>query len=597
MNWKDIFPVLDQKFSAERCLERVYAIYSTDRWFSFDQYPKTAAYCAKSMQDAGLSEIELLPLKADGKTVYGDWKFPKAWKVDHAKLWYENGVMIADYSRKPCSLVMYSPSTTSGPVTAQVIDIEDAKEPPADNAWTGKIILTDRRAADVLSIAEKAGAIGILSDTMPLIPGIRDFREELIDDCPWQGLGDAGEKSSVFAFHLTPRQGKAMREKLLSAPVYVKADVKTEFYDGVCHTVSGLLQGTDPSLPEVFAYGHLYEPGANDNASGSAALLELADCLQEAIQEGLLPQPKRSIRFAVGGECNGSMGYMAAHPDRKMLCGGVFDMVGTESIDRAELSLRYDPIANWSFADAAIDVSNRLCSDYFGIEHQIKEVYFCNDIGTDNIIADPCFNVPAIAMVAAPALSYHSSMDTPDRIEPQILKRNAMILGTYLYGLANADEDTCRFLAEEIHAKTKRILSVDSHTRKVKHMGEASARALYSLNKISEVFSYPMPCETKLPMPTYAQNLGANVPHRMVKGCLTLDAHPEVLNPKYNPAWNPDYNIPLFWADGVRTLWEIAVQTALESGKCSDEEIKEMYTRITDYFVFLEQLGYITWKN
>ena len=83
----------------------------------------------------------------------------------------------------------------------------------------------------------------------------------------------------------------------------------------------------------------------------------------------------------------------------------------------------------------------------------------------------------------------------------------------------------------------------------------------------------------------------------MVKGCLTLDAHPEVLNPQYNPAWNPDYNIPLFWADGARTLWEISVQTALESGQCSNEEIEAIYTRVSGYFVFLEQLGYITWKK
>lgn len=70
-------------------------------------------------------------------------------------------------------------------------------------------------------------------------------------------------------------------------------------------------------------------PGANDNASGSAAVLEMA---QAAVR--LNPRPKRSLVFALlGGEEMGLLGAreMARHlPDGLGKCEGVFnlDMVG-----------------------------------------------------------------------------------------------------------------------------------------------------------------------------------------------------------------------------------------------------------------------------
>jgi len=381
MNWSQLYPIIDKKFNAERCLDRVRAIYGTDRWNDFSVYEETAEYCARSMENAGLEQIEKLPLKADGKTLYGDWNIHMAWKVHHGKLWYADGEPVCDYHKVPCSLTMYSPST-SGPVEAEVVDVTDWAELPKDGSLAGKILLTDKRAAGIYADAAKAGAIGILSDQMMLYPGVRDSRQELYDECPWDGLSHRDPSNRLFAFKLTPRQADTLREKLKQEPVRMIADVKTESYEGVNYTVSGALMGADPTAPEVFAYAHLYEPGANDNASGSAALLELAECFREAIEEGLLPRPKRTIRFAMGRECAGSMGYMTCHPEKDFLCAGVFDMVGTEKIDRATLSVRYDPISNWSFADAAIRASVRLYEQYSGNATNFQHNHFRLRLGT-----------------------------------------------------------------------------------------------------------------------------------------------------------------------------------------------------------------------
>ncbi len=595
MDWKKLHEILDQKFQAERCLERISTIHSTDRWNSFDRYIETADYCAMSMEAAGLKQVEKLPLNADGKTCYDDWGISRAWRAEYGVLRYADGEVISDYSQVPCSLSMYCPST-NGEVEGEVVDITGMDELPTDGSLKGKVLLTDKKVAGVQAQANQVGAIGVLSYGVRLLPGIRDSKEDIYDACLWEGMGRKNP-NNVFGFKLTPRQGDRMLEQLKNGPVRVRAEVKAESYDGISYTVSGALMGTDPTLPEVFAYAHLYETGADDNASGSGALLELGACLEEAIQEGLLPRPKRNIRFAMGNECGGSMGYMCAHRDRKMLCGGVADMIGAgEELDNAFMHLRYDPVANWSFADAAMDASARLLDEYNGNTSKYYHDHFHIGLGTDNIIADPCFEVPTIAMVACPTKSYHSSMDMPERIDLKVLKRNAMVLGAYLYGLAAADEETCAFLQEEIEALAAKELAATQEPRKRNQILEAKARALHSLRKIEPQLPFAEPKEEGLPMPAYAAEHGDKVPVRLVEGTLTLKLHPPVDAPRWRPAWNAEWNIPLFWADGNRSLWQIAVQTALEMEEYSDEAIQKRYEELDGYFHFLGELGYLTWK-
>ncbi len=594
MDWKRLLEIIDRRFDESRCLKKISDMYETDRWFSDKESLKTADYCADTMRSMGLEEVEKLPLTADGKAMYGDWGMPKGWHCDHAVLRSLDGEVFADYSQMPCSLVEASGCTPEGGIEAAVVCVDDFTVAPEDESLRGKFLFIDAPAWKAAELAYKTGAAGIISESVPLIPGIRNTKEDFYDDCPWEGLGSEA-RYGVIAFKLTPRKAKRLHELMEKGPVRLFADVKTESFDGVLYTVSGALSGEDPSLPEVFGYGHLYEPGANDNASGSAALLELMECFSEAIAEGVLKRPKRTIRIAMGRECTGSMGYMCAHyPERKMLCGAVADMIGCEKLDNATNSLRYDPFANWAFTDAAIEEIDRMYMEYAGKEHDCRHQAF--NIATDNIIADPVYDVPTFAMVAAPCLSYHSSMDRPDRIDKEFLKRNAVIIGTYLYGLADADEETCGFLEELIRKQTERKVAEESFGRRKKILKEAGDRALYSLRKICSDVTFERPAEEVEPMPEYAQAKGQRVPVRKVLGCLTFTGNMDLWKTGYIPAWNGKLNVPLFWADGKRNVWEIAYRTAVELRECSDEQIKHQYEYLTGYFELLVQNDFCAWR-
>lgn len=581
MDLEKIYCLLKEMFDGGECFAQMKAIWDNDRWFSRDKFNLTARYCAETMEKAGLS-VEMLPLKADGETMYYDWKMPIGWDAEKAVLRYAGGEIIADYREKPCQLTMYCPST-QGIVEGEVI-VPD-REDPEPEKYRGKILLVREPVVKWTRFADSVGAIGVLSDVIPLLPGVRDSREELYDECPWMGMS---ARAKCFGMHLTPRQADALRRRMQLGPVRLQAEIKTRTYAGISYTVIGEIPGTEPGEPAVLGCGHLYEPGANDNASGTGALLYLAKMLGEAVREGRLPRPRRTIRFLLGDECWGSMGYLATYPEKKHLCGIVADMIGTEKGDRAILSLRYDPLSNWSFADAALfalaDIAKRQSGDFAA-----EDVYV--DVGTDNIIADPCFGIPTVAMVASPALSYHSSMDRPDRIEPDTLTRNALIIGSFLWAMANAEEADHPYLAEQIRLQTA-YRSKDASPRREALLRQAEARAFHSLNRLGA--AYPVPVETAAPMPDYAMATGSRIPVRKMLGVLNYVG--EYNGRKLRASWNGECMVNTCWADGKRTLWEIAYLSAVEKNRCAEEEIREEFEFVSDFFAALEEIGYLCWQ-
>ncbi|HEU4720704.1 MAG TPA: M28 family peptidase [Gemmatimonadaceae bacterium] len=113
-------------------------------------------------------------------------------------------------------------------------------------------------------------------------------------------------------------------------PVSVRAVTQTTMRTAVSDNVAGLLPGTDPALRDevVVLTAHLDHEGiahpvggdsiyngAMDNASGTAALLEVASALGRAAREGR--GPRRSVAFvAVTAEEKGLLGsrYYARYP-------------------------------------------------------------------------------------------------------------------------------------------------------------------------------------------------------------------------------------------------------------------------------------------
>ena len=573
---------LQQEFNLANCLEILNEIWKNDRWFDFKAFEKTACYCESVMKKIGLAEVEKLPLKADGKTVYGDWQMPQAWDASSATLTIEEtGKVIADYLQTPTSLVMYSAPTARGGVRANVVDTdvvyatEDGTTVTADDnpdAWVKQakaqvaelnndvmdiILLTNKSAGTVVSLARELGAVGIISDFIPLYKDVRDNPFDLQGHSRWDNnFCVPKNETGLFAFDLSPENGKLLREMLENGKVVLHATVDTTFRDGVNYVVSGAILGETDE--EVISYGHLYEPGALDNASGCAVLLSLAECMARGINEGKLPKPKRTLRFVVGWECVGSTAWLITHKQRqrKTVAGIVADMVGTEAIDNTFLRIWHNPMANYGFVDALIKQLIPVHKKNVGVDYPVIHREF--GIATDNIMCDPFWGIPTISFITEPALSYHSSLDTPGRIDRDILRRCAVLIGTFMWECAQMNDDKKRLLAD---------IAMDD----LKELNPALHRELQN----------PTP-------PT-----GKKVPQRVTAGCLNLANRPDLADAKWQMSWNTKLHLPLFWTDGERDIEQITKLAAADTGR---DDLDEYRKEIIEMFDFLAKNGYLEYK-
>ena len=109
-----------------------------------------------------------------------------------------------------------------------------------------------------------------------------------------------------WGFVLSPRQGRALRASLAAGkPVRVQASIRSRFYPGTFEVVEAFIPGT-PGANEILLVSHLCHPrpGANDNASGAAALLETAATLARLIGQGDAPgaAPRHPLHLAAGDD-------------------------------------------------------------------------------------------------------------------------------------------------------------------------------------------------------------------------------------------------------------------------------------------------------
>jgi hypothetical protein len=121
---------------------------------------------------------------------------------------------------------------------------------------------------------------------------------------------------TVPVFAVAPKETAPLREKLAAGnAVQVAFALDAKSGNSAAHTVVATLPGRDRSKHILFcAHGDSDSggPGANDNASGVAIVLEIARTVAAAVRSGAMPRPAWDLRFASwGGEIASTREYLA----------------------------------------------------------------------------------------------------------------------------------------------------------------------------------------------------------------------------------------------------------------------------------------------
>jgi len=626
----------------DRAMEMMRQVWERDRWFTFPKIEETARYVAGELEKAGLSEARVIHPPADGSTQVGFWTMPLAWDVRAARLELIEPEyhLLADYHAVPASLVMWSGPTPPEGVTAELVDIGAGRQSEIERMdLAGKIVLTSRRPSAIKWLLARKGVAAVLSSDTE--------NPDLVDAYDWvnswgdRGWGVTKNDSPLPGFTVTPRQGAWLRSLLAEGRrVRLRATVDSRYWEGSYAYATALLKGV-PGNEEVLMLGHTAEQGAQDNATGVAAMAEAMILLHRLLQTGKLPRPRRSIRLLAMGEVYGSMHYVVANPERirntiAAICvdtpAGFYHLAGTE------YTFYLNPHVASSFVDA---FTMRLAQAYFSRLDPPRPFHEARYMmGTDTFLADPTIGVPTVWPYSSSGVhTHHNSEDTPDDVDPRSLRDLSALTAAFAYFLASADEADARWVAELALARGYRqtLAALDSALERIVAAAgrEAIGRALYdgrellaytvdrqieavgSVRRLAprldltplvaalENFRREQAARLEraaadraaalglgpvrgIPPPPDPKLAGAEriIVKRKRPGTLPLDELPVPEREGWpSGAWNTRLATALYWCDGKRTLAEAVRLTRLELGPDDFDFL--------GYFRFLGRRGYV----
>ena len=620
-----LLTMLQRETNSDQVMDDVRTIWETDRWFTFPKFEETAKSVAAIMRRSGLEDVEIGSGPADGVTQSGFWTMPLAWDVKVGTLEIVDPHvpaemrLLADFQRVPASIGMWSGPTPAGGITTEIV--------LASSNWKGNLVLGPPLGAK--RALAKAGAVGLISE--------HTENRALLDERGWvNSFGDNGwsftkASAPLVCFSITPRQSDLLRELLNKGPVKVRANVDSRYYAGVYPYVTGVIRGTDgTNAQEVLSLGHLFEQGANDNATGVASIVGAAATLSRLIGEGKLPRPKRTIRVLGMSECYGMLHYLEQTKDRtkRTIAAMCIDApAGQQTLAGTEYTWVLNPQSASSYVDSFV---LRVAAEYFPSVGR-PWAWSEHRSGTDNYLGDPTIGIPTVLPRGGYGVhAHHNSHDTPALVDPKSLHNLTVMNATYAYFIASAGPAEKRWLAEvaltngldRVGAATETILDQVAAAEASDRLGELlyqgrekidyaaarAAQAVHSAGDQSEGTSglaafgdaQKKRVEAAVQDRASALKLGriqaaapkpnaeaeTIVVRRKRMGTITLDDLPQDEREGYPAA--SFWSVPvaaLYWCDGKRNLAEVIRLTELEMGPQKLDFV--------GYFKFLKKHGYV----
>ncbi len=434
-------------------------------------FAAAADHVRRKAEAAGLANARIERLPADGVTRYAHFRSYLGWEATEALLEEIAPAphAIARFPELPVALADYSQDAD---VTADLIDV-GAGAVAADYEGRdvkGRIVLASGALPSVHRHAvEERGALGFVSD-YPNQPTAWSGDDR--DLVRWGHLSPYQTKNT-FAFMLSKRQAESFRARLRAGErITLRARVKARMAPATYDVVSATIPGSDAAAAEIVLTAHLchQSAGANDNASGSAAILEVARALQAAIRGGQLHAPRRTIRFLWTPEIAGAQAWLVRNPEiaQRIVAGIHMDMVGgllattrgTFHLSRTAASLPHvaNDIAK-TFFDEVVAASARHAEGGgnpfagFVAPGGSREAFLGDmrpvEMGSDHDVFQAAgWGIPMLYFHDWPDVTIHTHKDQPENLDATKLGRVAYMGAGIAYTLAALpDGEAPRLLA------------------------------------------------------------------------------------------------------------------------------------------------------
>jgi aminopeptidase YwaD len=456
---RTVLAALDEELSGVAAKDHVARLTQLHRVPASPGFHDAIDYVMGRAQAFGLSDVHVEHFPGDGITYFGTLRGNRGWRVDGGSL-----DEVTPRARRIISVddvrLAVADNSESADVTVELVDVGSGTERRdyEGKAVRGKLVLCDAvPSACHRQAVEEHGAAGLISYNSNQVSAWWRDDQDLVR---WGHL-DARGRQNTFAIMISVREARALQQRLgRGETITLHAVVRARNDDALPYeTLIATIPGTAAAAGDIVFSCHLdhEKPGANDNASGCAANLEIARTLKTLIDTKRIPPPARTIRFVWPSEMTGTIAYLAKYPEiaSRIRAAVHLDMVGADPfVTKSVLHVTRSP---WSIATVTDDVE-----EVFGryvidgafraagagdMTHAIRSASgskdaFWADItpyesGSDHwIYQEGGFGIPAIYLRDHPDIYIHTTGDVVDNIEPTKIKRSAFIAAASGYYLA-----------------------------------------------------------------------------------------------------------------------------------------------------------------
>ncbi len=329
---QEVFNAIAAEYSGEGAQENTRRIVEYHRIQGSPMMASVAEQVVLPRLKAAGLEAKIEQFLSDGKTRYGTFISPMGWDMRGGELWIEGvagtkdftPVMLCRYADVPMCVSTYS---KGGEWSGDLVDVGsgtgDANYQGVD--VRGKVALASGYAANVVREAVlKHGAVGVV-----IYPAAQD-RPDHPDMVRYNGIWTRAEEldKTSGGFQISRNQYDMLKARMRQGAVRVHGKIDATLGPGKLTLVHAYIRGTENPEREVFITAHLDHPkwSANDNASGSGAMMEAARVLQSLIAAKKIAAPKLTIHFMWVPEYFGTMAYVSNHKELKF-CGNFYEPV------------------------------------------------------------------------------------------------------------------------------------------------------------------------------------------------------------------------------------------------------------------------------
>lgn len=444
-------------FDARRARRDTIRLWKEARRMDTPAVYRAVEAAAGLLRGAGIQDVRIENVPADGKTAYNGWLMPLAWEIHEG--WLRSAPVrgraadcFADYADDPQSVAVGCPSTPEGRIVEGPVVVVD------DPAVVGKLRLKGRfllltsgkGTIDLNVMAARKGALGVLVMAGGATTRGRAFLNAAVpmDD----------RRPCVPCFSLSKAAAQRLTAQLGRDPGFrLRALVKARRYAGTAPMLTGTI---GDGAPAVYVCAHIDEIGALDNASGCGVAIETLRALSRLQRtKGVAPQV-RAIRFLFSTEVRGQQAWVNLQKSMPKFLGGInLDMVGSGAAAEVMVGrrgFRHRPHFARHLLEAAMALANR-------IEKGIPQEVGANSV-SDGIagIYPPGGNV-SIEQRTGP--TYHSSDDVPGMLDERALRWSGSAATAFLFAMTRMQAKEVLSLARHIRGTALQGVGKDDFPR------------------------------------------------------------------------------------------------------------------------------------